>query len=348
MGTVTHLTERLRTVPTRIGAEDEVLGVAHHLARSGVSWEDVVQSGIFAISIPVDFGGLDVSNAVMAEAVSIIAAASPELAATLSSHFSTLEALRHAGSEEQRRAIFSRVARGESFSGLLCAEEPQSEWALRLSTEGIGYRMDGEIVSKDVPDADWLTILLGDERGQPKFVLVSRAAPDAGFAVSGTDIRRLSFQRCHVATDAVMNASADARRMSATVADLLKGALALGRSRQDFLALLEQGRHPGQLAQQDSLRAVKAEIARVYVHMETLAALVQRCGTEIDIAQVTPGARTLHRAGQVARTLAITASQVLTQESGIGHDEDALVRLGSGLIEHPPYPVQVKGQDGSP
>jgi hypothetical protein len=255
--------------------------------------------------------------------------------------FSTLEALRHAGSEEQRRAIFSRVARGESFSGLLCAEEPQSEWALRLSTEGIGYRLDGEIVSKDVPDADWLTILLGDERGQPKFVLFSRPAPDSGFAVSGTDDRRLSFQRFHVATDAVMNASADARRMSATVADLLKGALALGRSRQDFLALLERGRHPG-IGPEDNLRAVKAKIGRLYVHLEILSALVQRCGTEIDIAQVTPGVHTLNRAGQVARSLAITAMG----DGGIRHDEDALVRLGSGLIEHPPYPVHIKGQDG--
>ncbi|SMD14670.1 acyl-CoA dehydrogenase family protein [Rhizobium sp. RU36D] len=348
MGTVTHLTERLRTVPTRIGAEDEVLGVAQHLASAEVSWEDVVQSGVFAISIPVDFGGLDVSNAVMAEAVSIIAAASPELGATLASHFSTLEALRHAGSEEQRRAIFSRVARGESFSGLLCADEPQSEWALRLSAEGIGYRLDGEIVSNHAPEADWLTILLGDERGQPKFVLVSRSAPDGGFDVSGTDIRRLSFQRFHVATDAVMNASADARRMSATVADLLKGALALGRLRQNFLALLEQGRRPGTVAQQDSLRAVKSEIGRVYVHMETLSALVQRCGTEIDIAQVTPGVHTLNRAGQVARSLAIAATQGLKHDGGSRHDEDALVKLGSSLIEHPPYPVQVKGSDGSP
>lgn len=346
MGTVTHLTERLRTVPTRIGAEDEVLGVAHHLAGANVSWEDVVQSGIFAISIPVDFGGLDVSNAVMAEAVSIIAAASPELAAALASHYSTLEAIRNAGSEEQRRAIFSRVARGESFSGLLCGDQPESEWALRLSAEGIGYRLDGEIVSKDAVDADWLTLLLGDERGQPKFVLVSRSAPDGGFAVSGKDARRLSFQRFHVATDAVMTASTDARRMSATIADLLKGALALGRSRQNFLALLEQARHSGPVAQQDSLRAVKAEIGRVFVHMETLSALVQRCGTEIDIAQVTPGARTLSRAGQVARTLAITASQAVTHESGTGNDEDALVRLGSSLIEHPPYPVPAKAQEG--
>lgn len=352
MGTVTHLHERLRTVPTRIGHEDEVLSVARQLVNEGqagtqslVSWEALVQSGLFAISIPVDFGGLDISNAVMAEAVSIIAAASPESAVALAGHFSTLEAIRNAGSEEQRRAIFSRVACGECFSGLVHGEDPVSEWGLRLSTEGIGYCLDGEIVSSEALSVDWMALLLGDERGELRFVLVPRQAREIGSAPGAGD-HRLSFQRLHVAADAVLNASADARLMSGATRHLLDGALALGRSRQSFFSSIQHLRDQRQSADDGPMRAVKVEIARAYVQMESLAALINRCGTEIDIAQVTPGARTITRASQLARALAIAASQALTQKED-GGSEEALVELGSSLAKDTPYPAESQETNGA-
>ncbi|MCM2474967.1 monooxygenase [Rhizobium sp. CG5] len=353
MGTVTHLHERLRTVPTRIGAEDEVLGIARSLVsggqagdRSGPSWDDLVQSGLFAISIPVDFGGLDISNAVMAEAVSIIAATSPESATALAGHFSTLEAIRNAGSEEQRRAIFARVACGECFSGLVRGDGPVSERGLRLSTEGIGYCLDGEIASSAALSVDWLTLLLADERGEPRFVLVPRHAREIGITPGEPGHHRLSFQRLHVAADAVLKASADARLMSGATGQLLDGALVLGQSTQTFLSSIQRLRDRRHDADESDLRVIKVEIARAYVKMESLAALINRCGTEIDIAQVTPGARTITRAGQLAKALAIAATQTFVQTAD-GRSEDALVELGSDLAKETPGPAQSQETDGA-
>nr|WP_284739369.1 acyl-CoA dehydrogenase family protein [Rhizobium sp. CG5] len=329
------------------------MGIARSLANGGQagvrtvpSWDDLVQSGLFAISIPVDFGGLDISNALMAEAVSIIAATSPESATALAGHFSTLEAIRNTGSQEQRRAIFARVACGECFSGLVRGDDPVSEWALRLTTEGIGYCLDGEISSSEPLLADWLALLLADERGEPRFVIVPRHARETAFAQGGAGQHRLSFQKLHVAADAVLKVSSDARLMSGATSDLLQGALALGQSTQTFLSSIRKLRDRRHDAADSDLRLIKLEIARAYVKMESLAALINRCGTEIDIAQVTPGPRTITRASQMAKALAIAATQTFLHAAD-GTSEDALVELGSDLAKDTPDPAQSQETDGT-
>jgi SfnB family sulfur acquisition oxidoreductase len=71
------------------------------------------QSGLWAISIPKDYGGAGVSAVTLAEVTAIISAADSSIGQIPQNHFYMVEALRLAGSEEQKRHYFRRVLEGD-------------------------------------------------------------------------------------------------------------------------------------------------------------------------------------------------------------------------------------------
>ena len=349
MGTITHLHQRLRPPPNRIGAEEEVSAVVADLARrfsaapSDRAYHTIVaQSGLLAISIPADFGGLDVSNVVLGEAIAVLAATWPQSATALVGHFEALEAIRNAGSEEQRRAIYAHVAAGERLA-VLISEFTERGDGIRLSTEGIGYCLDGELVAKVILDSDWLLLTLADEHGNPRFVLVSCEDPGLSVVAAAESRQTFRFQRLHVAADTILIHGEDAMLMSRAVGHLMEGALTLGRLREDFFSAVRQSSQRRQHASENDIRQLQAEIGRLHVEAEQLAALVNRCGTEIDIAQVTPGAHAIQRAAQSAEVVAIAAARVRDHDASGSVDEVRLAELGAALAnaaESHPRPLE--------
>jgi len=73
------------------------------------------QSGLWAISVPKDYGGAGVSAVTLAEVTAIISAADSSIGQIPQNHFFMVEALRLSGSEEQKRHYFQRVLNGERF-----------------------------------------------------------------------------------------------------------------------------------------------------------------------------------------------------------------------------------------
>ena len=71
------------------------------------------ESGLLAITVPKEFGGAGVSNVTLARVAAIIAAADGSLGQIPQNHFYMVEALRLAGSEEQKRHYFRRVLDGD-------------------------------------------------------------------------------------------------------------------------------------------------------------------------------------------------------------------------------------------
>ncbi|MCZ7486084.1 SfnB family sulfur acquisition oxidoreductase [Rhizobium rhizogenes] len=71
------------------------------------------QSGLWAITVPKDYGGAGVSAVTLAEVTAIISAADGSIGQIPQNHFYMVEALRLAGSDEQKRHYFQRVLEGE-------------------------------------------------------------------------------------------------------------------------------------------------------------------------------------------------------------------------------------------
>jgi SfnB family sulfur acquisition oxidoreductase len=74
------------------------------------------ESGLLALSIPAEYGGVDAPAAAVAEVFRILADADPSLAQIPHSHYTFLEALRLKGTREQKKFFYGIVAAGGLFA----------------------------------------------------------------------------------------------------------------------------------------------------------------------------------------------------------------------------------------
>lgn len=332
MGTITHLHERLRPVPNRIDAEADVLAAASAvlplLSQLPVA-EALSRSGLLPVSVPSDFGGLDVSNVVLAEAVSVIAAVSTKAAEALASHCSSLEAIRNAGSEEQRRSAFARSAAGECFRLLTGGGVADLKTEARFLPEGMGFRLEGEVQATSVVEADWLVLSVADPSGQSALLLVPRNAAGVELSQSREGASSLlRFAGVHVPADSVLALSRrQAGQMMESVDRLLRAAAILGQARRELesiLAAIDPER--------DATVASAHAIGWRQVEIETVHALILRAATAIDGAQVNPAAETIAQACRTASVLSVAAQRMDTGRTA-GEEEEAIVAaLGRLLI----------------
>ncbi|SSC70010.1 unnamed protein product [Ciceribacter sp. T2.26MG-112.2] len=332
MGTITHLHERLRPVPNRIDAEGDVLAAASAvlpvLSQLPVA-EALSRSGLLPLSVPSDFGGLDVSNVVLAEAVSVIAAVSTRAAEALASHCSALEAIRNAGSEEQRRTAFARSAAGECFLLLTEGDVAELKTDARFLPEGMGFRLEGEVQLAAMVDADWLAIPASDPSGQSALLLVPRNAAGVEFSQPGEGASSLlRFTGVHVAADSVLALTCrQAGEMMESVGRLLRAAAILGQGRRELesiLAAIDPER--------DATVASAHAIGWRQVEIETVHALILRAAAAIDGAQVNPAAETIAQAHRIASILRVAAQRMDTGRTADEEEEAIVAALGRLLI----------------
>lgn len=326
MGTITHLPGRLRVVPHRIDAEGDVLAAVSGTmlgVASGQSCEALGRSGLLAVSVPSDFGGLDIANHVLAEAVALTAAHSREVAEALVLHAAALEGIRHAGSEEQRRSAFSRVLGGERF--LLAIGHAPSDAKARFFADGMGVRLEASLaVTAAALSTDWFAVPAEDPAGHESLLLVPRHTPGLAIRQSGEDGRAvLELVGVHVAADSVLALSRLADRMTASVRTLLDAARVLGEGRRSLETVLAQ------LARQhEATTAAALAIGWREVEIETVQALIQRAAIAIDAAQVAPAEATVAAAHRLSTVLGIAAARLETGQTATGAEDDAVVSLG--------------------
>ncbi|NTF34620.1 SfnB family sulfur acquisition oxidoreductase [Rhizobium skierniewicense] len=111
-----------------IKSDDEAIAIAKELALEfalGAAERDrdrrlplaqierFSQSGLWAITVPKRYGGAEVSAVTLAEVTAIISAADGSIGQIPQNHFYMVEALRLAGSEEQKMHYFQRVLDGD-------------------------------------------------------------------------------------------------------------------------------------------------------------------------------------------------------------------------------------------
>lgn len=308
MGTITHLHEHLRPVPSRIDAEDAVVAIASALRPTPAeptreAAADILgPSGLLAVSVPSDFGGLDVSNIILADAVALLAELSQDLAEAFASHCVALETVRSGGSDEQRRSVFARVASGDRFSGPAAIGIDPEGITTSFEPEGMGFRLTGRAeFTRTSSAAEWLAVPALSDQGKVALLLISRGTPgivgqplgDAGHVAT------VVFDGVHVAADAVLPLSHQAPAMSEALARLLAAAILLGRARR---LARERLAATTDVSGVDEFLVGKGE-----VEIETLGALLARVAEAIDVAQVNASATAIADARRLASILGIAA-----------------------------------------
>ncbi len=191
-------TDRIRPVAARLTSEEEAIATARTLAKQfaeSASDRDITidccrimslthcrNRACFRSRFLSEYGGLDVSNTVLAEVTAILAEADGSIGQIPQNHFYILEALRTDGSEEQKKFFFGRALAGDRFGNALSERGTKTvgHYNTRITRDGLGYRINGsKYYSTGVIFADWIMSLRAG-RGRPAdHVFRTRAAPRA-------------------------------------------------------------------------------------------------------------------------------------------------------------------------
>lgn len=268
MGSVTPLGERLRFVPPRLGADIDVLTVARTIAENcavespGQIHARIARSGLLALSVPTELGGADITNDVLSQALAIISAADAGAAHGLVEHFTALEFIRNAGSEDQRKALFARLDLGETFALAISAAD--LDQAVVVTEDDYALRLPDEVAGSVKVDADWIVVPAVNTVGQPLLVVL-RNRPNT----SWEGLLR---------ADQVVFLAQGAGNLAASVSALLKAAVALGQKQRELTALLID-----RLADEGAARPV---IGEIFLAIELLKAQITSLAANIDAAQV--------------------------------------------------------------
>ncbi|MBB6224642.1 monooxygenase [Rhizobium leguminosarum] len=297
MGTVSQFQDRKRPPAHRIESEEEAISTARGLAaafRHQASERDINRvlpfaeldalsaSGLTAITVPPDHQGLDVSNALLAEIVAIIAEGDASIGEALENHFSVLETLRTQATEDLQTSLFARVLLGDRFAGAIFIEGTE------LTAEGPGYRLSGRTrQASGILFADWIAAVAAAPPSRPLTLYL--AGDDEGLQV--VDDWDGFGQRTNGSATAIVgtlhvNANAIAPVPSSDVSTgislglLLKASVSLGIARAAWSDLMT--------AIGDRDTTVLPRIGERAIRIETTAAALERAGRKLDIAQVNP------------------------------------------------------------
>ncbi|MDR6668590.1 acyl-CoA dehydrogenase family protein [Rhizobium sp. 1399] len=318
MGTVSQLHDNVRPPAHRIETEEEAISAARELAagfRRQASERDInrlmpnaeldalSQSGLTAITVPPEYAGLDISNALLAEIVAIVAESDASIGNVLTSHFRVLEGLRNQPSEELKIALFTRALDGDRFAATRFSDQAS------LVAEGSGFRLTGRAEqAAAILFSDWIAAAAIDPGGHRVTLHLQRDSDELqavddwdafGLRTNGT--ATLIAGKLHVNADTVTAALSGDHTTEKSLGLLLQTAVSLGIARAAFADLLVMAKEPSALFGKIGERAIRIEIA---------TGALEQAGRKLDIAQVSPAEAAMAEAYFSASSACLTATEV--------------------------------------
>ncbi|WDZ80242.1 SfnB family sulfur acquisition oxidoreductase (plasmid) [Ensifer adhaerens] len=342
MGTISRLSEKTRAPAHRIESEEEALSIARELAAEFArsanerdtdrilpfdELDALAQSGLLAITVPPEYDGIDVSNAVLAEITAILSEADSSIGQIPQNHFYILEALRTDGTEEQKAFFFGRALAGDRFGNALSERGTKTvgDYATRLTPDGPGFRLNGrKYYSTGVLFAEWIVVFALDPNDKLTMSFLPRGAEGLqiiddwdGFGQRTTGSGTTVLQNVYVTADAVVRHHRGFERPTTigSVGQIIHAGIDLGIARAAFAETLNFVRDHArpwmdsgvERAADDPLTI--ARIGQLAIRLEAATATVERAGKKVDVAQINGTEESV-----VEATLAVAAAKALTTE----------------------------------
>ncbi|MBX5083424.1 SfnB family sulfur acquisition oxidoreductase [Rhizobium lentis] len=361
MNTVLRSTDQIRPLAARIGSDEEAIATARRLAaqfaaRAAERDADrilpfaeldlLAQSGLLAITVPAQYGGLDVSNAVLAEITAILSEADGSIGQIPQNHFYILEALRTDGSEEQQRYFFGRVLAGDRFGNALSERGTKTvgHYHTRITHDGPGYRINGrKFYSTGVLFADWITIFALDPEDRLTMAFVPKGTEGVeivddwdGFGQRTTGSGTTILDNVYVSADSVVFHHKGFERPTTigSVGQIIHAGVDLGIARAAFAETLDFVRTKSRPWMDSGLDRASddpltiAKVGQIAIRLEAATALVERAGHKVDAAQVETTEEKV-----IEATLAVAAAKVLTTEVAIEASNTLFELAGTSSVQ---------------
>lgn len=178
----------------RVANDEEAIALAHKLARNFATEaslrdrerrlpvaevEEYSRSGLWAMTVPKQFGGAGVSVPTLARVIVLISAADPSIGQISQNHFAILERLRLHAHPEQQTFFFGRVLAGDRFGNAVAEAGGKSpkDHQTRLHQTPEGLRLHGhKVYATGALFSHWVPVSAIDDDGETVTVFVPRDA----------------------------------------------------------------------------------------------------------------------------------------------------------------------------
>jgi SfnB family sulfur acquisition oxidoreductase len=284
-------------------------------------------SGLWAITVPKEYGGAGVSNVTLAEVTAILSAADGSIGQIAQNHFYILEGLRLAGSEAQKQAYFARVLAGDRFGNAIAeiGTKRPIDFNTRVLRDGDGYVVNGQkFYATGALFAHVVVVIAADDDRRSAMVFIDRDTPGlelvddwAGFGQRTTGSGTALFDNVRVTPFQVVPHQVvfDRPTTMGPVAQLIHAAVDVGIARAALADTLEFTRRYARPFFETEYEHgyddphVIAEAGELAIRVTAADALLARAGRFVDAAQAVPDA-----ASVAAASIAVAEAKALAAE----------------------------------
>ncbi len=343
---ITRIAPPPRPVP-RIASDGEALDAARALAAEftigaaerdldrRLPWEEIERfsaTGLWAITVPKEYGGAGVKAETVARVIALISAADGSLGQIPQNHYYALEVLRNGGTEAQKRFFYERVLAGERFGNAL-AEIGARDYNRRTRlvrdsagwyVEGKKYYCTGSLFAHRIP-----TIANAEEEGREiaYLVFIPRDAAGVsviddwdGFGQRVTGSGSIIFDRVRVEPEWVVpfQASLDRPTAIGPFAQILHAGIDLGIGQGAFEATLPFLRERSRAWIDAKVERAADDPLALYsvgdlrVRLAAADALLERAGRYVDAAQAASD-----EASVAAASVAVAEARAASHRAGL-------------------------------
>lgn len=335
-----------------IRSDEEALKVAHELAEKfkyraserdlnrELPHEEIEaysQSGLWAITVPQNYGGADVSIHTLTKIIALMSGVDGSIGQIPQNHFYALEILRNTGSDAQKRRLFTEVLQGARFGNALAEFKTKNAAQRYTSLRQVenGYVLNGEkFYCTGSLFAHRIPTLASDEQERQFLVFVPRHSKGlsliddwSGFGQRTTGSGTVKFENVQIDPEDVV--SFDLAYSTATIsgpfAQIIHASIEKGITRAAFEETLIRVRQARpwidakvEYATQDPLTLY--EIGRIATDVKATELLLKQAAQAVQDAKVALSERSVaHASIQVAKARA--------------HSTETALKVSSKLIE---------------
>ncbi|WP_163120794.1 SfnB family sulfur acquisition oxidoreductase [Acinetobacter portensis] len=291
------------------------------------------QSGLWAITVPKEYGGADVSSLTVAKIIALISGVDGSLGQIPQNHFYALEVLRNTGSEQQKQKLYAEVLKGARFGNAL-AEFKTKNAAVRHTTirpyddqfivNGEKFYCTGSLFAHRIPT------LVKDDNEREFLAFIPRHSEGisliddwTGFGQKTTGSGTVKFDKAIVSSEDVIpfDTSFSSPTLVGPFAQIIHAAIEVGIARAAFEETLLRVRQARSwidsgvdVATADPLTIY--EIGRIAADVRASEVLLKQAAQSIDAAKPYPNAENIAKASiDVAKVRAHSTETALKASS---------------------------------
>ena len=358
-----------------IQSDAEALEIAHALAEQFKSnavqrdaqrilpfqeIEAYSQSGLWAITVPKQYGGAEVSSLTVAKIIALMSGVDGSIGQIPQNHFYALEVLRNTGTEQQKQKLYAEVLKGARFGNALAEfktkNATQKQTAITPTEHGFvvngeKFYCTGSLFAHRIPT------LVKDHENREFLAFIARESEGleliddwSGFGQRTTGSGTVKFNNVQVAAEDIIpfDTAFSQATLVGPFAQIMHAAIETGIARAAFEETLHRVRQArpwidSGVDQATADPLILFELGRIVADVRASEVLLKQAARSIDAAKPQPTAANIAKASlDVAKIrahsteIALKASSKLIELAGSrgSQREDGLDRFWRNARVH--------------